>query len=200
MSRLNVYLRRVINHRNRKKLQNRDFSLLASNCNGCILSHDLGLQFRSPFVNLWLYPGDYLKYLKDMDHYINSDLKFISEEGIDYPVALLDDIRIYFQHYHSKEEAAEKWTERTKRINRNNLFILFTDTDGCTMEQLKEFDALPYQHKAVYTHLPYADIKSAVYIPGFEDSDAGMAFAYRNPFTGKRYYDAFDYISWFNNP
>lgn len=198
MSRFNTFFRRTINKKNRARLKNTDFSLIASNCNGCILSHDLGLKFRSPFVNLWLYPGDFLKYLKNMDHYRNCDLEFITEEGYDHPIGKLDDIVIYFQHYHSEEEARNKWMERTTRINKDNLYIIFTDTDGCTEDQLREFDSLPFKNKVVYTHKSYPDISSAVYIPGFESSDAGMAFNYINNFSGKRFYDVFDYVSWFN--
>ena len=198
MSRFNVLFRKVINKKNRARLTNNDFSLIASNCNGCILSHDLGLKFRSPFVNLWLYPGDYIKYLKDMDHYNSCSLSFTTEEGYDHPIGRLDDITIYFQHYHTEEEARTKWNERRSRINKDNLFVLFTDTDGCTEEQLREFDSLPYKNKVVYTHKPYPDIASAVCIPGFEATDAGAAFNYVNDFSGKRYYDAFDYVTWFN--
>lgn len=43
-----------------------------------------------------------------------------------------------------------------------------TDRDGCTKEDLIEFDKLSYKNKIVFTHVPYDDIKSAVYIKGFE--------------------------------
>lgn len=67
-------------------------------------------------------------------------LDFTSEEGIRYPVGLLDDLRIYFEHYKSESEAKAKWEELTNRINYSNLFVLFSDRDGCTESELRELD------------------------------------------------------------
>lgn len=185
---------------NRIKLKNKNFTLIASNCNGCFICHDLNVRFNSPFVNLYLDARDFIKYLKNMEHYNNCELSFINKENIDYPVGMLDDIKLYFVHYESEEQARSKWIERSKRINLENLFILMTDRDGCTKDDLIEFDNLPYKNKIVFTHVPYDDIKSAVYIKGFEkDNEVGMCFKFKNRFTGKKYYDDFDYVSWFNN-
>ena len=91
------------------------------------------------------------------------------------------------------------WIERSKRINLENIFILMTDRDGCTKEDLIEFDNLPYKNKVVFTHLPYDDINSAIYIKGFEEEkQVGMCFNFKNRYTGKKYYDDFDYVNWFN--
>lgn len=199
MNKLNKILREFINRRNEKKLKNTTFSLIASNCNGAFICHDLNMKFNSPFVNLWMYPGDFIKYLKNIRHYMECDLKFIKKNGISYPVGLLDDIEIYFQHYKSENEAKIKWNERTERIQLDNLFVLMTDRDGCTLEDLKEFDRLPYKNKVVFTHLPYNNILSSFYIKGFENKESvGMCFEYVNKYTGKKRYDAFNYVKWFN--
>ena len=81
----------------------------------------------------------------------------------------------------------------------DNVFFLFSDRDGCTYDDLKEFDALPYRNKAVFCHKEYPDIKSAVYIRGFENKDCiGNCAKYRSKFSIKKYYDDFDFVSWFN--
>ena len=126
-----------------KKLKNKDFSIIASNCNGTFLLHDLGLRFNSPFVNLWMKPDDFIRFLSKINHYLSCEMTFVEEADISYPIGLLDDVRIYFQHYSTKEVAKEKWVERSNRINFNNLFIMFTDRDGCTYQNLRDFDALP---------------------------------------------------------
>ena len=160
---------------------------------------DLNLPYNTPFVNLWMYPKHFLKFLSDMDYYLNLELEFIHKNGINYPVGKLDDIEIYFQHYLTKEEAYIKWNKRKKRINKNNLFILMTDRDGCTKEDLLAFEQLKYLNKKVFTHIEYPDIKSAVYIPGFEKENCvGMCYEYPNSRSFKRRYDVFDYISWLN--
>ena len=184
----------------RGKLHNKDFSLIASNCNGMFMLKDLNLPYKSPFVNLWLYPKDFIKFLKNISYYSECKLEFIQMDNIKYPVGKLDDIYIFFQHYKTEEEAYDKWNKRIKRINKNNIYILMTDRDGCTEDDLREFDKLEYKNKKVFTHIKRPDISSAVYIPGFEkDECVGMCFQYPHKYSIKRRYDVFDYISWFNN-
>ena len=168
MSYTNYFLRKFINKKNQRNLRNKDFSIFSSNCNGCCICHDLGLQFRSPFVNLSLDAKDYIQFLKDPKSYLDVPLEFEQDSDKEYPVGRLKDITIYFVHYHSQKEAREAWERRKERIDWDNLFVLMTDRDGCTEELLQEFDALPYRNKVVFTHLPMPNICSAVYIPGFE--------------------------------
>lgn len=200
MGRVNNCLRKIISRYNQKKLKNKEFTLISSNCNGCLICHDLNVRFNSPFVNLYLEPKHFIKYLKNMEYYNECEINFVNDASVCYPIGMLDDIKLYFVHYESEEQARSKWIERSKRINLENLFILMTDRDGCTKDDLIEFDNLPYKNKIVFTHVPYDDIKSAVYIKGFErDNEVGMCFKFKNRFTGKKYYDDFDYVSWFNN-
>lgn len=199
MSYSNYFFRKIINGIHRSRLKNKTFSLIASNCNGCCISHDLGLQFRSPFVNLCLDAGDFMKFLKDPQGYLAAPLEFPADTGKAYPVGVLKDIALHFMHYASAEEAAECWERRKKRIDWDNLFVLMADKDGCTEEILGEFDALPYRNKVVFTHVPKPHISSAVYIPGFEEAgEVGNCDAFVNGFSGKKYFDYFDYVTWFN--
>lgn len=199
MDRINWRLRKLINEKNRKKLTNTSFSFIASNCNGGFILHDLGMRFNSPFINLWIKPKDFIRILSDFREYMDAPLTFVKEDGIDYPIGKLLDAKIYFMHYESEAEAESKWKERKQRIDHDNLFILFTDRDGCTYDDLLDFDRLPFKNKIVFTKRPYPDIKSAVYIKGFENQDSvGDCFAYMPKGFGKKYYDQFDYVSWFN--
>lgn len=197
---MNKFFRNIRNNIHRRKLTNTDFSLFASNCNGCVLLHDLGQKFNSPFVNLFLDADDYLKFLKNPHHYLGCcEFTFIREDGIEYPLAMLGDIKVHFVHYATAEDAVQKWNERKQRINWDNLFIMMTDRDGCTYEHLEQFDNLPYNNKVVFTNKKYEEFDSAFYLRGFETQPCvGSCIAFRNCF-GKRYLDDFDYISWFNN-
>ena len=104
-------------------------------------------------------------------------------------------------HYHSEQEAKEKWEARSQRLDFDNLFIMMTDKDsgkGAKYEDLKAFDNLPYQNKVVFTHKPYPEFKSAFYIKGFENkNEVGDLFTFSG-WNGEKYYDQFDYVSWFN--
>jgi uncharacterized protein (DUF1919 family) len=123
-----------------------------------------------------------------------------TENGINHPIGMLDDIKIYFQHYNNFEEAKEKWEQRKQRMDYEHLFILFTDRDGCSEKDLIDFDNLPYKNKVVFVNKPHPNIKSAVYISGFEkEKSVGHCMYYRSLLSYKKYYDDFDYVKWFND-
>ncbi len=199
MSKLNNLLRKPYNYYNSLKLKNKNFSLLSSNCTGSLICQDLHLRSNSPFVNLWLYPKDFIKYCNNLSKYSSADIKFIKKPGINYPVGLINDIEIYFQHYSSEEQARFKWNERSKRINKDNLYILMSDRDGCTDEDLNEFDKLPYSNKVVLTSKKHENIKSCFQIKGFENDEfIGLIYTFKNAYTWKKWFDYFPYIKWFN--
>lgn len=199
MTEENKKRREKFNRVNRLRLKNRDFSLIASNCNGGCILHDLGLPFNSPFVNLWMKPADFIKFCRDMEYYLSKKIEFVEESGITYPVGKLDDIRIFFQHYKDPSSAEDAWMRRAKRINKDNLFIMFTDRDGCTYEDLRDFDQLPNKNKVVFCNKQYPEFKSAFYVPGFDNQDSvGMCMNFKNDNTFRKYYDCFDYVAWFN--
>ena len=199
MSRINMLMRRYIDANNQKRLRNKEFSILSSNCNGACICHDLGVQFRSPFVNLWMSAADFITFLENPKEYLAAPLEFVRQKDVAYPVARLKDVTLYFEHYGSEQEAQEQWLRRTARIDWDNLFVLMTERDGCTPELLRRFDALPYTNKVVFTHVPYPELTSAVYIPGFENEDClGVCSEFVNGYSGRKWYDAFDYVSWLN--
>lgn len=184
--------------RKRRKLKNSNPTIISSNCNGGIILHDLGLQFNTPTINLYFNTSDFLKFLSDLNGYLEKDLVEVECE-FDYPAGRLGDITIYFMHYPSFADAKTKWDERKKRIDMNNLFIMMTDKNGCTYEMLKEFDRLPFKNKVVFTHKAYSDIRSSVYMKGFEnDGQVGILSDWKPGFWKRRWLDDYDYISFLN--
>ncbi|MBE6067110.1 MAG: DUF1919 domain-containing protein [Clostridium lundense] len=191
--------RHIINFINRRKLKNKDFSLISSNCNGGFIMHDLDLKFLTPTVNLFFFPEDFIKFIENLNFYLQQKLEFTTKEGYKYPIGKLYDIEIHFMHYSNEEEAKEKWGERSKRINYDNLYIMMTDRDGCTEEIIKRFNNLSYKNKVLFTNKEYKQYSSTFYIKGFENQEGiGHIFKFKNIF-GKKYYDNFNYINWFNN-
>lgn len=117
----------------------------------------------------------------------------------EYPVGKLDDVIIYFVHYASFHEAKEKWEERKKRINYNNLFFIFTERDGCNYEMIKEFENLPYKNKVVFTIKKYPEITSSICLPHTViNSEVRDLCSYKNLFTKQRWIDTFDYVAFLN--
>lgn len=190
--------RKIHNKIYRMKLKNKDFSIIASNCNGGAILSDLGIKFNTPTINLFFYPEDYLKFLSNIKENLEFELIEEKDDRFNYPIGNLNGIKIHFMHYTTFDEAKRKWEERKHRINYNNLFIIFTDRDGCTYEQMKVFDELPYKNKVIFTHKQYPEIKSSYYIEGFErENSVGILSEYRGN-SGKRYLHKFDFVKWLN--
>lgn len=57
------------NIENRKRLKNKEISIISTNCIGGVLSHDLGLQFKSPTVNLFFRAEDFIKFCENLEYY-----------------------------------------------------------------------------------------------------------------------------------
>lgn len=183
----------------RKKLKNTTPTIIASNCNGEFIYYDMRLKFLSPTINLSFDMNDYVKMLENLRWYMEQPILPYDDDRFEFPTGKLADIEIRFNHYDTFEEAVEKWEERKKRINWDNLFILGIDGDNCTYETMQRFDNLPYNNKVIFTHKPYPEIKSAYYIPGFEKEDGvGVILYFKKQFLVRRYLDDFDYISFLN--
>jgi len=162
-------IKKIMQAFNRIGLKNHDFSIIADNCWGNFLYQDFGLEYQSPFVGLFIFSPDYILLLENLEERLRLDLKFIPAERSNYkaqliawktlgtyPIALLgEDCEIHFLHYHSEEEARDKWNRRLKRLNVNNLLVKFCDRDLCTPELIKRFDELPFKNKLCLTAKPY---------------------------------------------
>lgn len=164
-----------------------------------MILHELGERFNSPTVNLFFGAEDYIKFLEKLDHYLGQTL-VEAQSDKDYPVAKLDDITIYFMHYPSFDEAKRIWEKRTERINRDNLYVILVQQNGCTEELLKKFDELPYKHKLALTARSMPEIKCSYYISGSEQSNGDVMdlCKYKGKFTGRRWIDDYDYVGFLN--
>ena len=185
----------------RARLMNHDFSIISSSCNGGVLTSDLGVRFNSPTVNLSMPPGDFLKLVSDLPFWLSCELKEAQDKDTPYPVGLLNgELRIDFIHYKSFQEAKDKWERRKTRVHYENLFFMMTDRDGCTEEQIRKFDALPFANKVIFTSRQYPELKSAVWCSEFAGQDeVPVLTLYRN-LRGERLYDRyFDFVQWLNS-
>lgn len=192
-------LRYSLNKHNREKLYNKNISLFCNNCTGGGIYHDLGLQFLSPTINLYFSAGDYVTFLERLDYFLEADLTqiYIDEH---FPVGKLgNELTLNFVHYKTFEQAKEKWLTRCKRINKDNMFFILIDRDGCTIEIAKRFDSLPFKNKVILTYREMPDISCAFVKPEWEDCGKTRVLTeYLSKFSGKRYIDAFDYVSFLN--
>ena len=189
-----------INRANRKRLTDPSPAILASNCLGGIILHDLHLPFLTPTINLFMPAQDFLRFAHNMDRYLASagEMVEVEHEKRRYPIGRLIDVNIHFVHYSTFTDAKKKWCARCRRVQHGDMVIIMTDRDGCTPEDVADFDRLPYEHKVIFTNRPYPEQKSAFYIPGFESEQCVGDLGKPSSILGKRYLDAFDYVSLIN--
>lgn len=197
-----TYNRKKINKKNRERLEVYDTTIISMNCNGGVISHDLGLQFRSPTVNLFFKAEDFIKFCENMEYYLSidemvecTDLNVIEQRT--YPIAYLGDLTLFLVHYNSIEEAQTKWNERKQRINWDNIVIWNTDREGMTEELKDRFEKLPYR-KVMFVHTPDDKHPSCFYIKGYEEQECVGIITDHNTADGKRPIDQFDYVKMLN--
>jgi len=163
-----------------------------------MITHDLLQPQLSPTVNLFIKADDFIRFVSNIEEYLKYELIEAFDERMTFPVGKLKDVKIYFVHYKTFEEAKKKWQERRMRIRWDNLFLIFCEKDGCTYDHLLTFDALPYENKVVIVHKPYPEIKCSYYFPGYEKTgEIGEITQFKGLF-GKRIYDKWDYVSFLN--
>lgn len=132
-------------------------SIFAPNCWGGITYNRLGLRFNSPLINMWEEHDDYLKLIADPHRYFSYDLKFVGmghdmNSKKDYPIARCGDILLHFNHYCTFEEANSAWIRRKKRIDWNNVLVMFFHNDP---NKIEEFIHLEYKHKICFAPFDY---------------------------------------------
>lgn len=186
--------------RMQKDLKNKEMTFLCPNCIGGIIFHDLGLKFQSPTVNLMFNQRDFVKFVLDLEKYIDLPLNFFKHPEYDCPCAKLGDLTIHFTHYHTTEEAQAKWNERKSRIDWNNMFIFCEERDGISKEEIFSLKSIKARGVVVFTANKYKDIPYAVYIKKYkQDGEVGNILRKVNVLTGTREYEKyFDFVKWFN--
>ena len=70
----------------RMKVINKNVSIISQNCLGGVISHDLGLRFLSPTVNLYMTSSDFMLFVENLREFKDADMRFIQSDR-NYPVA-----------------------------------------------------------------------------------------------------------------
>lgn len=208
-----LYIRLFINSRaeylyrtiQRKRIKNTDFTIISNNCWGGRIYEDLGLPYKTPTVGLFFFAPCYLKFIHNIGEYSKMNLEFIDVSKYDkanklksenyYPIAVLGgDIEIHFLHYKTTEEATEKWNRRRDRINYDNLFISFSDSEGFDLNELQKFDSIPYP-KVFFSAQKIKGISSLIWLKKFRNQKH-IGDIYTFPWS---YRWQFDVVKWLNN-
>ena len=187
----------------RKKLENNSPSIIASDCFGTFVYHNLGLRFNSPTINLFFSKGDFFEFVTHLKEYLDSDVIRVSDDSVNYPVGRLErgdkSVRINFMHYKSFDEAREKWNERKKRVDFDNIYIISVIQDA-TEEDIKKFDRLDWKNKMLVTKENPTGSPNVKVLDLLKDPHGkpGAIFLYKNGFSLRRPMDEIDYTAFLN--
>lgn len=196
---------KIINARNKKRLINLTPSLICSNCTGGMLYHWLGLQFRSPFINLYMDNYDFLTALENFDEFIESEIIEDTKSNYPYPLGIgPHGEKIHFMHYPDFKTAVTKWNQRRTRIDRNNMAVMLTNL-GCgltsendTINIIRRFNELPFEHKIILCG-ERISANNVFYLKGYEKVSKNKNIFATKTIFGIRYIDQFDYVEFINN-
>lgn len=191
----------------KKKIQNKEVSIICNNCTAGFIYHDLGLQFKTPTINLFFKTDQFISFVKDLEYYLKCPLVEVKREDITYPIGMLkssnkkkENIYLYFNHYATFAEAEEKWNERKKRICWNNIcFILDFYDSAYDIKLIDEFNKLDIKNKIVLIHNKNIHKKNCFCFQYEEEIvPNGKLFKF-DGLSGKRYLDEFDYVDFLNH-
>ena len=138
------------------QVKNSEISILSGHCWGGYAYNTLGLQFRTPLINMRFENKDFFRLLEDVEGYMQLTPEKIGEKyeinlQRNFPVVQLGDVTIEFNHYTDFDEALQIWNRRKERINYQNILVEMT---ADSMEDIDRFLKLPYEHKICFTMLP----------------------------------------------
>lgn len=174
-------------------------TLIANNCIGGSILHDLGLRFNTPTINLQILPAEYPKFCKNLRHYMETELVEYKEPSNlhkynlinmfghtpkgEFPYGLCDDIIICFQHYLTFKEAKDAWDRRKTRIDYDHIGYIFYLAWDYDQKRAFEFADLGLKHSVIFTE------KFDISIPHFRVDPIEGAHFLDIAGNGKKYYE-----------
>ena len=187
-------------------LKNFNFSIVSDDCWGGMIYQELGLPYNTPFVGMWVVKPDFLRMLKNLQSYLFCELTFKKDTNKDFPVGLLGDVEIHFNHYayKSEEQVLELWKRRLSRFNHNKILIKFCVHDERShqnggwknIDLLNEFNAIEINKKICFTKDDYSQIGKYIWLKELTNKEIWESHIENEYSISKKY---FNVIDWLNN-
>ena len=191
-----------------KKLNKTHFTIISNNCWGGTIYESYGLPKQSPTIGMFIMPEDYLKFISNLQYYLEQPLQFVEPQKSKWKSALehksnwgtyligkLDDIELHMLHHHDEDEARRKWSNRIKRINWKCIVYKFNDQNGATIEHIQRFMDMKLENKICFvSKKEFKDVKNTVFIKQPIKYKDGVK-ASREPFGHSKYIDITSFIN-----
>lgn len=140
---------------------------------------------------------DFYSFISNLDSYLSKKFIDISVPG-SVPIGLLDNIKIHFTHYRSFAEATTMWEKRADRINYENLYIICTDRDGITPEDIRQLQNIKCKKLICFTAQKY-DYPYCFQIEEFVNQTQ-IGNILRKKLSGKWAFESFfNWVEWLNS-
>lgn len=194
----------------RRKLKSKDFTIIAQNCIGGVIYSQLGMEFTSPTINMFIEDDNFTKLVDNLPYYMSMKPYPINDEYIDpidsnirYPKIGIGDIELCCLHYKDCEAAITAWERRKKRVNLNHVFVI-----GNSWNMHNNYDLIKHLSACKYpVHIFTTEemqIPNCQKLPGDNWQIDARGIVRPNitdtvPDSYLKYYELFfDYISWLN--
>lgn len=163
----------------------RTFTIISNNCWGGHVYRYFRLPYLSPTVGLYMFSGDYVKFVYGLKEYTSMPLQFITYQESKYfnvlkarggdnitcPIARIGDIEVIFLHYKTPEEAKTKWMRRCERIVWDHLLFKMSEQNLCSFSDMEKFDSFNATRKLLFVHKSYGLQSEIVYKEFSNDSE-----------------------------
>lgn len=192
------FYRKMRYGKEKRRLKNSEFSIISNGCFGGFIYHNLSKEFLSPTINLWVGEDydDFMKFLLNMDHYLNCELKFFKDPNEKkYPREYLDDILIGFNHYDTEEEAKSAWERRKKRILKDRIWIIYWNPYGIKKEWYDKLMSMHFRNVAV---ISYEDTVKKFSTCRIKRSDPSCEWFSKDRYGVRLFEKYFDYVDFLN--
>ncbi len=180
-------------YRARKRNSQKKLTILCGNCMGGYMYHQLNLPFQSPTINITMAQPDLFCFVKNIDVYRGAS--FEKEQGL---MARLGDVRVHFTHYDSFEAGVDAWKKRFGRVVTDNIFIMATDRDGITHEQIYEYGDVPCKKLVIFTAKKY-DLPYCFHVNEFDGCECVGNLLAKTMWGKWKFETFFDWVGWLNS-
>lgn len=140
-------------------------TIISNNCTGGAVLHELGMEFKTPTINLQILPEDFPRFCKNLKEYMEYDLiechdftlyeenKFIKMFGgiPKMPIGIIGDVLVCFQHYETFSEAKAKWDERKAKVDYEHIGFVMHARGPEYQFEAEEFLAMDIPNKLCIT-------------------------------------------------
>lgn len=191
-------------HNKTKRNNNKNPSIICNNCTGGVILHDLELMFNSPTINTLFYNFDDFIFFVQNLRKISKLVMFEIKEHKSYPVGGVElnnrILKIGLVHYNTFEEGKKKWEERFKRVDFNNVYVIW-EGKNISLEELEQFENITFP-KIVFSSKDNIKEKRFHFYHGHELYNnwyPGKILDYKSLFSRQRFLDDFDYIGFINH-